>query len=417
MSMARPEIVAQNFNAAIAAIRDYDHFRKQQGSMSKAEDRLRGAVKSIYESIDSILTSYRSDLRDGLSIKRLNSGDESIIKANNIGLQNLLKVARIYTKLKNGIDISSVDFELIEIHRQLRNDIVHPKPNKSLPVPSYDAVIALVETTRNLLNIYFQGSISLNPIKKPKIKRKVRFALDSAKKGKYLSPESIDILSSGNADREVEVPELPSPDKIAEDPVFCCFIFDASGSMMPQRQAVIDSHPVLLDTLRKSAKCRTDSLYVIQYTFSSSAVMLNPFEKLDANKNDNVMALDINNYNPSGSTALYQTIHKLLQDMAVSIDACEKDGIASTFTIAVITDGEDTEGGVYPAQIKSVITELRNRGCLRKSIVLGLLGQSFSRQQLENIKNILGFDEATSLENDPKAIRRAFQMASQSSIS
>jgi len=227
-----------------------------------------------------------------------------------------------------------------------------------------------------------------------------------------LSKETTDILSS--QEREVEIPKLSGG--VYEDQVFCCFAIDSSGSMHSYKDSVIESHPIMLDTLRKSAKCRHDALYVVQYLFSDITKLLNPFEKLDKDKNDSVVVLDQNNYEPDGTTALYKTVFHLLQDMSASIEHCYNEGVKSLFTIAVITDGEDNQGGIDTSNIRTVIQDLKTKGFLLSSVVLGLANTQFSKNQLEDIKNELGFDQAISLGQNSRDIRKAFILASQSSL-
>jgi len=232
---------------------------------------------------------------------------------------------------------------------------------------------------------------------------------------KIFRPETVKILEKG-IDRETEIPNFA---EATEDPFFACFVIDASPSMSPYRDDVINNHPVLLDILRASAKCKNDALYVIQYTFSSNSVRLHPFEKLDVRKQDKVAVLNSQNYDPDkgDSTSLYDTVFDLLKEMAVCIEQGYEDGIKSTFSIAVISDGEDNTSKINPADIRSVIQELRDKRYLRSSLVLGLLNPQFSSQRLEEIKNELGFEKAEPFGRDPKSIRRAFELASRSSVS
>lgn len=216
---------------------------------------------------------------------------------------------------------------------------------------------------------------------------------------------------------EISEREVPSfADMNVEDPVFACFLIDSSGSMSPYKTDVINAHPEMLDTLRKSAKCKNDALYVIQYTFAQTSIRLHPFEKLSANKQDNISTLGSHNYHPDGDTSLYDAVFDLLKEMAVCIEQAYEDGVKSTFTIAVITDGEDNRSKINPADVCKVIADMRSKGYLRSSVVLGLKSAQFTEQHLNDIKNKLCFDKAIPLDRDPKSIRRAFVLASQSSI-
>ena len=201
-----------------------------------------------------------------------------------------------------------------------------------------------------------------------------------------------------------------------DDPIMSCFIIDSSGSMEDYRDAVIQGQNIMLDTLRGSSKCRKKALYVAQYLFSSDSQLLNPFIQLDANKNDSVVVLNSSNYSPFGATALYATIYQNLQNMAANIAYALSQQIKATFTLGVFTDGEDTEGGVNPEDIKSIVQELKAKGHLAKSVILGITHGNLSPTKVNEIKERLGFDEAVAVSQSPSEIRRAFAMASQSAV-
>ena len=201
-----------------------------------------------------------------------------------------------------------------------------------------------------------------------------------------------------------------------DDPVMSCFLIDASGSMTDYRNAVIQGQNMMLDTLRGSSKCRKKALYVAQYLFSTDSRPLNPFVQLDSGKNDPVVVLNSGNYSPSGGTALYTTVYQVLQDMAANIAYALGQQIKATFTLGVITDGEDTEGGVDPGDIKTIVQELKAKGHLAKSVILGITHSKLPPDKVNEIKERLGFDEAVSVSQNPSDIRRAFALASQSAV-
>jgi hypothetical protein len=244
--------------------------------------------------------------------------------------------------------------------------------------------------------------------------RKTGEAAKSSVEKKIIRDETGKILSHGE-NRVIEVPDFGDS---FDDPVFACFAIDASYSMRPYRDAVINNHPIMLETLRGSAKCKSDALYVMQYLFAEKPILLNPFERLDVRKNDQVVVLDKNRYDPDNCTALYQTVFYLLQDMMACIERSYEEGIQSSFSIAVITDGEDTCSGIdfQPAKIRTVIEDLRQKRYLRSSVVLGLTNQEFSAKHLEKISQTLGFEQSIPLNRNPRDIRRAFELASKSSL-
>jgi len=218
-----------------------------------------------------------------------------------------------------------------------------------------------------------------------------------------------------NQSRNVQVADVSM---LYDDPVFSCFLIDESGSMHPYKQNVIDGQSEMIQMLRKSHKCKKGALFVVQYLFADSVKVLHPFTTLSANGSDNVIVMNKgNHYNPDGYTALYKSLFYLLQDMAANIANAQNNNVKSTFTIGVITDGEDNQGGIQPDEIKNIIQELQSKGIIRSSVIIGLTNSQFSSSMLNDLKNRLGFQEAISLSQDAKEIRRAFVLASQSAVS
>lgn len=107
--------------------------------------------------------------------------------------------------------------------------------------------------------------------------------------------------------------------------------------------------------------------------------------------------------------------------MAVNIASTTDQGLASSFTIGVITDGADNPCDPSqcgePEKIRAIIQELHNKGFLRSSVIIGLTNPDFTSSNLEELKTRLGFQQAISLSQDPREIRRAFVLASQSAVS
>ncbi len=213
--------------------------------------------------------------------------------------------------------------------------------------------------------------------------------------------------------------KLADISRISDEPVFSCFLIDESGSMAPYSREVIDGQSEMVEILRKSNKCKKGALFVVQYLFSNKVKTLNEFRALSPSGGDGVVLLKSGNYyNPDNSTALYHSLFHLLQDIAANYAHAYSNGVISSFTIGVITDGEDTDGGVQPSEIKKIIQELQAQGILRSSVIVGLTNPDFTKSMLDDLKTRLGFQEAISLsQNDPREIRRAFVLASQSAVS
>ena len=217
------------------------------------------------------------------------------------------------------------------------------------------------------------------------------------------------------ADRSVSVAAVK---RGFEDPVMSCLVIDASPSMEPYRAEVIRGQHVAVSTLRGSTKCRKNALYMGQWLFSGTPTLLNPFTALNQNGGDSVVLLDQNRYRPEdgNGTALYTTVFQVLQDMAANIAYSISQHIRTTFTIGVITDGEDNRSDVRPEDVKMIVQELRSKGYLTKSVVIGIENRDLPAAKMSAIQETLGFDEAISVGQSASEIRRAFALWSQSAM-
>lgn len=237
-------------------------------------------------------------------------------------------------------------------------------------------------------------------------------SLESMKRDGTISQETVDAFRRG-PNRTLEAPSLA---RVRHDPEFVCVLLDQSGSMQSLRRAVIRSQPLLLNPLRSSAKCRHQALFVGQYMFAASPTQLHSFKPLSPDGNDDVTILSEGTYHPGGQTALYQTVYWMLQDSLMMADHClNSEGLIPQFSIAVVTDGEDNLGGVDPGDIRRFLDEMRRKSSLRRSVVIGLLGDGLSAAQLEATRSVLGFDDVIQCgATSEREIRRAFQLGSQS---
>jgi hypothetical protein len=226
-----------------------------------------------------------------------------------------------------------------------------------------------------------------------------------------LSPESVRFLSQ----HDHEIPVTPVAGR-NEEPAMACFVIDASPSMKPYTADVIAGQHILLDALRKSAKCRKDALYIGQWLFSGSYTLLNPLEPLSREGLDKIVPLDVQNYRPQDGdgTALHATVYEVLQSMVANIAFALGQNIITTFSITIITDGENNRPGADPSEIKTLLEELRANRYLTNSIVIGIESPELPRAKILEIQQRLGFDATAFTGQSAKEIRRAFALASQS---
>jgi hypothetical protein len=233
--------------------------------------------------------------------------------------------------------------------------------------------------------------------------------LADLEKDKIISPQSSAILRT--EERQVLVPQMTAS---GDDPVFAAIVVDSSPSMEPYRDAVIQGQNQLLDVLRGSSLCRRNALLVAQYLFNATLKQLKEFSPLRPDGKDEVPKLNTSNYTFEPCTALYQSVFEVLQDLVVFIDVSRKEFYSATFDIAVITDGDNNHGDIEPEKVSILMKELKAKGYMRRSIVIGLIGTDLTMDRFSEIQQILGFDEAIPLSQSASEIRRAFDMVSKS---
>lgn len=234
--------------------------------------------------------------------------------------------------------------------------------------------------------------------------------LSELEKDKTLSSHSVSLLK--NQDRQVPVPTIPPPG--SEDPVYAAIVIDNSWSMEPYQDVVIQSQRKLLDDLRGSSLCRHKALLVAQYLFAEHLRQLKEFSVLDAGGNDEVPKLDRQTYTFDDYTALYQSVHRVLQDMATYLHFCRQEFVASQFDLAVFTDGADNKSTITAAEVKSIVQDMKSKGILRRTIVVGLTGTDLSDATVEAIRDAMGFDVAVPIGKSSSEIRAAFDIVSKS---
>jgi hypothetical protein len=224
-----------------------------------------------------------------------------------------------------------------------------------------------------------------------------------------MSQQVADIL--GEENRNVDLGNIK---RGFTPPQLAVILVDKSGSMQPHTDAVIEGHRMLLDGLRGSSKCRRHALYMLQSLFSSTTEQLQKFTELSPDGVDSVVRLNRTNYCPDGGTALYQSVYQMLQDMTANLGHNSAQNLKTQFYLGVITDGEDTEGGVDPSDIRAVVQDMKSRGHITKSVICGISSGNMDYARFVKIKDELGFDEVIMVSNSPQEIRKAFNLMSAS---
>ncbi len=230
-----------------------------------------------------------------------------------------------------------------------------------------------------------------------------------------ISKEGFENLVTVNRDYKPE-----SKEGLMRNPVYAALLVDASGSMLFYRDIVIQRQNLALTALRESMICEQNALFVMQHSFDHESKMLNALTRLDAKGKDKVVELSNATYQPRSMTALYDSLFESLSLLNVEANFLKEENTRKPLiTVAVITDGEDTYSKPEnsPAQIKRLIEGLKQEGDLKSAVLIGLTNKELTVDRLRKLREELGFTEYISIEqNDPKGIRRAFDLWSQQVI-
>ena len=156
--------------------------------------------------------------------------------------------------------------------------------------------------------------------------------------------------------------------------------------------------------MRAVAKAKSvDDVLVSAWSFNHFSKVMFNWKKLE-----DVALLTANEYNPSGGTALYQTVLNSMTALAAYAENLRRSGMRVRVVYGVVSDGADTEGGVSPSTIKTLAETLLDK----ETYTLVYFG--FGNQaHMEQIGKDMGFPviETTSNLSD-KEIRKVFDLVS-----
>ncbi len=127
------------------------------------------------------------------------------------------------------------------------------------------------------------------------------------------------------------------------------FILDKSGSMESVRSATISGFNEYLQTLQKDQKSK--------YEFSLTLFDTEIYQKWSADPIEKVKKLDLESYNPSGGTALYDAVCRTIKEAEGKVKENQK-----VLTV-IMTDGQENSSREYTeVQMKEMISRLEKEG-------------------------------------------------------
>jgi len=182
---------------------------------------------------------------------------------------------------------------------------------------------------------------------------------------------------------------------------------DDSGSieMAGNTQAVKDGHNLLLAAFQDS-KQKEGFLVHTRYLHGT---VLFPFVKLaDAKK------MDGHNYRPNGDTPLYDQTLVTLGSVIAKTKEFEDAGVPARSITTIVTDGADTSSRSGAAQVKSVVEDMLKK----EKHIVAFLAVDDGSTNFKAIARSMGIRDEWILtpKSDPKEIRKAFNVLSQSAV-
>jgi len=225
-----------------------------------------------------------------------------------------------------------------------------------------------------------------------------------------LSKKSLDALTV-NADigAQIQAGMGIAPDDVpASEVVLLTLMPDDSGSIQFAGNAplVREGHNLVLRSLRES-KQGTD---ILAHTRYLNGHVLFPYRPLK-----NAIELDRKNYNPNLGTPLYDQIAVVLGTVLLKTKEFERSGVPVRTVTLILTDGADA-GSVHqtPQTLRPIVEDM-----LKKEIhVIAAMGIDDGSTDFQKVFTDLGIPPEWILtpRNDSTAIRKAFQVFSQSAV-
>ncbi len=195
-------------------------------------------------------------------------------------------------------------------------------------------------------------------------------------------------------------------------PIYMSLLIDASGSMLSAERDVIAAHELALQRLRNSPFTRNNQLYLSQYLFNHKSTTLNVLTPLDEHGNDRVTALNLVNYSPMSTTALFDSLYEAISKIYIEVNSIKRIGKHPSVMICVMTDGADTESYKYkPEDINKLMQKLKDDDLHHSSTLIGWMNSQLSEEQLNKLGESLGFSSVIPLKGiNKEAISDAFEI-------
>jgi hypothetical protein len=232
--------------------------------------------------------------------------------------------------------------------------------------------------------------------------------LKSAQKEGDLSAQSMQTLGNLNIGAQIQAGLGVAAEDVQASEVFLITnMIDDSGSIRfaGNMQHVKDGHNLLLAAFGGSKQ--KDGFLV--HTRYLNGTVLFPYVKLDDAKK-----MDAQNYNPNGDTPLYDQTLVTLATVVAKTQEFEDCGVPVRTITAIVSDGADTSSQAKASQVKAVVSDMLKK----EKHIIAFLGVEDGATDFMKIATDMGIRPEWVLtpKNDPKEIRKAFNVLSQSAV-
>lgn len=187
-------------------------------------------------------------------------------------------------------------------------------------------------------------------------------------------------------------------------------IIDMSGSMSPHADTVVDAYNSdYLGALAGSAGA--DGILVSTVLFNERVVLLHGYVNLG-----DVPVLTAGNYNPAGTTALYDAVAGGVTNMVLYAQQLRQNGVMARCLLIVYSDGQDNASRQSAHAVRRAAVELLQQELYTLAYV-AFHGGDKSEIELRKLAEAIGFPHLLSATLNAAELRRIFQMASRSAVS
>jgi hypothetical protein len=188
-----------------------------------------------------------------------------------------------------------------------------------------------------------------------------------------------------------------------DDVTLVAAVMGASGSMSSAQRAVIEGFNTMLDSFRGSKQA--DSILLSAWSFSDRPWL--HFSYTPVTMLSNLIGSD---YQPNGSTALYDTLLYVMAGLVAYGQTLRNNGIRTRGIVVVFSDGGDNVSQSTASQVRTV-----SQGLLDQEIYT-LAYAGFGSSDLQQIADEVGFPSVITAGSSPAEIRRIFKQVSASVI-